>query len=652
MRNTKEPFGSKKVLLSALPDKLDFRDKIFEPTLVEVPVARPLSDYLKAGVPLLDQGQEGACTGFGLATVVNYLLISRKYISDPRSVSPWMLYRMARRYDEWPGEDYEGSSARGAMKGWHKHGVCSIKEWDKATKEPTGAVYADAVNRPLGAYYRVNHKDLVAMHCAITETGILYATAMVHGGWDAVKKDGIIHEKGKVDGGHAFAIVAFDKKGFWIQNSWGKAWGKNGFCRISYDDWLKNGTDVWVARLGAPVEATSLSSVATRFSRATSYTDAQSNFELRKHIISLGNDGVLDGSGEFGTSNADLDAIFNEYIPQKAAEWGGVKRIVLYAHGGLVDEEGAVKVLAEKHLALFEGKKIYPIHFIWHTGFFTTLGNIIKDNLPKMPAGGFRDDAANYFADRWDDSIERLARGAGGGHIWAQMKQNAESASNTGGGAALAVDKLRRLVEDGYEIHLVGHSAGSIFHAYLAQALITRGVDIRSITLWAPACTTDIFMEKYLPLLGSPNIKSPLMTLFTLSEQAEMDDNCAEIYRKSLLYLVANALDKKARPFLSDKVGTPLLGMARCVKENARLAALFRDGRKCSWVVAPSDSSGARGHAEFDDDRATILATIERILEAGTEPTPVPRGGGSKPRGTVIVKNRGLPADRDEPLGA
>ena len=36
---------------------------------------------------------------------------------------------MARRYDEWPGEDYTGSSARGAMKGWHKHGVCAEAEW-------------------------------------------------------------------------------------------------------------------------------------------------------------------------------------------------------------------------------------------------------------------------------------------------------------------------------------------------------------------------------------------------------------------------------------------------------------------------------------------------------------------------------------------
>ena len=38
-----------------------------------------------------------------------------------------------------------------------------------------------------------------------------------------------------------------------IRNSWGTGWGLGGFARVSYDDWLVNATDVWVARLGAPV---------------------------------------------------------------------------------------------------------------------------------------------------------------------------------------------------------------------------------------------------------------------------------------------------------------------------------------------------------------------------------------------------------------
>ena len=82
---------------------------------------------------MLDQGEDGACTGFGLAAVVNFLLFSQSVGADPagpiESVSPAMLYRLARRYDEWPGEDYEGSSCRGALKGWRRHGVCRAKLW-------------------------------------------------------------------------------------------------------------------------------------------------------------------------------------------------------------------------------------------------------------------------------------------------------------------------------------------------------------------------------------------------------------------------------------------------------------------------------------------------------------------------------------------
>jgi hypothetical protein len=42
---------------------------------------------------------------------------------------------------------------------------------------------------------------------------VLYATAQVHSGWDKVKADGIIPRENKIDGGHAFAIVAYDRAG-------------------------------------------------------------------------------------------------------------------------------------------------------------------------------------------------------------------------------------------------------------------------------------------------------------------------------------------------------------------------------------------------------------------------------------------------------
>ena len=71
------------------PDTVDFRDKMYVPTLVEVPVRRTLQEYLDCfkkyapgRPPILNQGHEGACTGFGLATVANYLLRRRQVVPD------------------------------------------------------------------------------------------------------------------------------------------------------------------------------------------------------------------------------------------------------------------------------------------------------------------------------------------------------------------------------------------------------------------------------------------------------------------------------------------------------------------------------------------------------------------------------------------
>ncbi len=65
----------------------------------------------------------------GLATVAHYPLRTRWVKPDEIAVSPRMFYEMAKHYDEWPGENYSGSSARGAMKGWNKHGMCAESTW-------------------------------------------------------------------------------------------------------------------------------------------------------------------------------------------------------------------------------------------------------------------------------------------------------------------------------------------------------------------------------------------------------------------------------------------------------------------------------------------------------------------------------------------
>lgn len=613
-------------VLNARPDTLDFRDRMFAPTLVEVPTHVPLASYLRHAVPVLDQGKEGACTGFGLATVANYLLAVRKVEPDPRPVSPRMLYEMARRYDEWPGEDYSGSSARGAVKGWHKHGVCSGAAWEYRLTAPspgglTRARTADALRRPLGAYLRVNHRDLVAMHCALAEVGILFATATVHRGWSQVKARGDIPWPAiRTAGGHAFAIVAYDADGFWIQNSWGPGWGRKGFARIGYDDWLANGTDVWVARLGAPVVLREHQSPAIAHSATAGGSVAYSYADLRPHVVSLGNDGVLQAGGDFGSSAAEVERIFSEDIPAASAGWP-VRHVLLYAHGGLVPERTAVQRLAE-YRATMLGAHVYPVSFVWHSDFWSTLGFVLEDALRRRRSEGALSGARDFLLDRIDDTLEVLAR-LPGKTAWEQMKGNARGAMQARGGALLALRHLAALrASTPFRLHIVGHSAGAIFQAGVVRWLRAQGQAIDSCTLWAPACTMEAFRQDYLPAIDDGTIAR--FCLFALDDATEQDDHCAHVYNKSLLYLVSRSFEDSAFG-----PGTPLLGLARSIEASAELRALVEAGR-AEIVLSPNrlprgdpGAAAAREHGDFDDDKHTVLATLHRML-AGGDGAPVP----------------------------
>ncbi len=609
--------------LTARPDTVDFRDKLYEPTLVEVPSRRPLAQYREFENPVLDQEREGACTGFGLAAVANYLLRTREIVPDETRVSPRMFYEMAKRYDEWEGEEYSGSSARGAMKGWHKFGVCAADNWPyvsgRIDRNLTRARLEDARHRPLGAYYRVNHKDVVAMHSALSEVGILYATAVVHRGWRGVSSSGKIRFSEENIGGHAFAIVGYNANGFWIQNSWGDGWGKDGFGHLGYEDWLKNGTDVWVARLGAPVLIdSSLAFASDQF--AVSQTSLSASFaDLRPHIISLGNDGIPTVKGDFGNTADDIREILQEEIPRITKKWKK-RRLLLYAHGGLVGEKGAVQRVADYRQPLLDAQ-VYPLAFVWHSDFWSTLKNILGEAVRRRKPEGLIDDVADFMLDRLDDTLEPLARFIGGKSQWDEMKENAlRATTDNKGGARRVAAELKKLVADGKidEIHVAAHSAGSIFMAPLVNR-IAAYAPIQTLTLWAPACTMDLFKKHYLPLLSGANRKIMAFALYILSDQAERDDHCAHIYHKSLLYLVSQAFEEAFQPINPRWPGVPLLGMEKFAVDDPDLKKLRKD-KVAEWVLSPNNKTQLReaaqssSHGGFDDDKATVAGTLARIL--------------------------------------
>ncbi len=139
---THKPSNTRPHNLTARKDPIDLRDRPYQPPPVSLHDRFPTDAEIRKFLPaytaaelILDQGSEGACTGFGLACVVNFL--RWRSAGTPRqmsSVSPRMLYHFARRYDEYAGEDYDGSSCRGALKGWFKNGVCLEDDWPYGTK--------------------------------------------------------------------------------------------------------------------------------------------------------------------------------------------------------------------------------------------------------------------------------------------------------------------------------------------------------------------------------------------------------------------------------------------------------------------------------------------------------------------------------------
>jgi hypothetical protein len=484
------------------------------------------------------------------------------------------------------------------------------------------------------------------MHAAMTEVGVLYATSQVHSGWDNVGSDGLITPSRDITGGHAFAIVGYDDKGFWIQNSWGKDWGKGGYCHIRYDDWLVNGTDVWVARLGVPVESQSLSGTASLAASAAGNPVSYTQDELRPHVISIGNNGLLRDDGPFGSTPQSVQEIFDTYFPGLTNGWK-TKRLLLFAHGGLVTEESAIQRLAENRATLLKNQ-VYPISFVWKSDFWTTIANILRDALSRRTSGGILDSAKDFMLDRLDDALEPLGRVLTGKAEWDEMKENALAATTAArGGARIALEHIAAAVaaDPKIELHVVGHSAGAIFHARLVELLASRGIiktgplkgvqgyglPIKTCTLWAPACTVDLFKETYMPAVASGAIKD--FGLFTLKDQIEQDDNCANIYHKSLLYLVSNAFEDRFRIPLIRPDGEPILGMEKFIRKDSAVSALFTK-TNAEWILTPnnepngsSKASNARHHGDFDNDDATLRALLARLLgqKAGTGAPQVTR---------------------------
>jgi pimeloyl-ACP methyl ester carboxylesterase len=583
--------------VNVVADSPDARDWIYQPALIQL---KPELNPPKK-LRILNQGREGACTGFGLAAAINLLNTRRK---NNISVSPRMLYEMARKFDEWEGEEYSGSNCRGAIQGWANMGVCEESYWAYKSSKPGALSVAAAKNarsNTIGAYYRMMPR-IADFHTALNETGAIFCSAHVHKGWSRNQaKSGIIPFSEEQTGGHAFLLVGYDTKGFWIQNSWGEKWGNKGLALWSYEDWERNLIDAWVFRLAlATPQINNRSYTASTKVEGDlgDYIIGPPRGEIQGHFVHV-DDGRFHDSGKYFSNLVDVQETATNLTNNTKYQ-----HLVFYAHGGLNSPKASANRIKDMY-PVFKKNGVYSYHWMYDTGILEELKDLIfrRDRREEERAAG--------FFDYWDRLLEKVAR-VPGRALWREMKRGARGGFEENRAGVQILQEFAAALQpaENRPLHLVGHSTGAILHAYLLQALskILPEFRVSSVHLMAPAASVGLYKELYRPLLKPGPFGIDRMYIYYLTDELERDDSVGP-YRKSLLYFVSRSFE--------EGIPEKILGMEKYLKKGVKpkpnnLNLIVSKGKPAKSKSATQPVSTT--HGGFDNDHHTMNFILENIL--------------------------------------
>lgn len=193
------------------------------------------------GHPLtwLDQGNEGSCTGFAAANDIAALPAEHLTVSNAYGRA---IYEWNKDHDEWPGDNYEGSSVNAAMNCLRSHGFIDEFRWAASIEEVCSAIVnIGPVNFGINWFNGMFYPD---------NKYLIRPTGGVAGGHSLMGR-GFYPANTDIGLPEGQGTVRFSLPVIRLENSWGKGWGINGDAFIYTDDMknlLANGGECAVAR--------------------------------------------------------------------------------------------------------------------------------------------------------------------------------------------------------------------------------------------------------------------------------------------------------------------------------------------------------------------------------------------------------------------
>lgn len=494
------------------------------------------------------RGQE--CTGFALAAIANYSI--RRMLDDPTvpSVSRRMLYEGAQLHDD---QDYEeGSTLRGALKGWQHTGVSRDDLWPYSPGDESGELQGvldlgrllDARHRPLLRYRRIRQADVDRMKHALAEGHPLFVGAKIHLGWYRLflsESSSVIKRRpGDANkGGHAFVVVGYDERGFWVHNSWGPEWGNEGFALLPYDDWIENGNDSWVVDIDPPeavaIDTQSAKHVQPAPAEVAAYRD------MWPHLVVLRDDGKLAADGLYEMDEGSVRTLMLLF-QERTVDWSRRRLAIVSEAGYLPTSQTIERCRAQRDHLL--ANEIYPIFVVWETSWTAELADELDRWLRRLQP--VDSPALTLPLERSDPLVGAAVERSVARPIWSQVvRRSVRACDADGGGQILAATIAKKREKMWFDLHLLSHGAGDLLQSGLLPQFPHPIATAGAIT---PLTTRAAALASYGRLIGQGRLHHFSMT--SLESDAEQSDRVGPV-RGHLPALVADLLvpEPGPRPF-------------------------------------------------------------------------------------------------------